>query len=332
MIDVTGKPRTLRMAYAIGYVKVSKEALKKIREDSLPKGNLFDVARAAGLIGCKRTPELIPHCHPVALDYVHLDFETLDDPVSVKINCRASSISRTGVEMEALTAVSVAALTIYDLLKPVDKDLEIYGVKLVEKTGGRKGGLLRNKSSKTQEKKTSDIKLTESDSSRSGKKGKQPTDKRVAILVCSDSTAAGEREDRSGKVISETMQKYNMEIADYKIVPDDEEKIRDQVSEWVSQGIPFVFTTGGTGLGPRDVTVEALEDYVDRKVAGIGEAMRAYGQERTLKAMLSRSFAGVKEQTVIVSLPGSSRGAKESLEAVLPELFHARSMILGGGH
>ena len=324
MIDVTGKPRTLRMAYAVGYVKVTKETLKQIRENSLPKGNLFDVARAAGLIGCKRTPELIPHCHPVALDYVHLDFETLDDPSCVKVNCRASSISRTGVEMEALTAVSVASLTIYDLLKPVDKELEIYGVKLVEKTGGRKRGLIGNKKSKKPNREISDA-----ESAKDGKKG---IDKRVAILVCSDSTAAGEREDRSGKVISEILTQYSMEVFEYKIVPDDEEAIREQVSKWVDEAIPFVFTTGGTGLGPRDVTVEALEGYIDRKVEGIGEAMRAYGQERTLKAMLSRSFAGVKDTTVIVTLPGSSRGAKESLEAILPELFHARSMILGGGH
>jgi cyclic pyranopterin phosphate synthase len=115
-------------------------------------------------------------------------------------------------------------------------------------------------------------------------------------------------------------------------VPDEIPAIRMPIQQWVSEGIEFIFTTGGTGLGPRDHTIEAIGGILERDADGITEAMRAYGQMRTPLAMMSRAIAGSIGQTLIVTLPGSPDGARESLEAILPAVFHAGKMIKGEGH
>ena len=151
-------------------------------------------------------------------------------------------------------------------------------------------------------------------------------------MVCSDSTAAGEREDKSGKLIKEVLEGLTVSVVDYKIVADDMELIQHQIMSWVNEGIQFIFTTGGTGVGPKDVTTEAIKEIIDREVPGIAEAMRNYGQMRTPLAMLSRSSAGTINDTIIITLPGSVGGVRESLEAILPAVFHAANMIKGEGH
>jgi len=303
MIDITDKPETLRQADAEGSILLERETIERIEKMDLPKGNLFDTARAAALLASKKTSELIPHCHPVVIDGMDILFELNKKENLVKVLARGKSISRTGIEMEVLTAVSVALLTIYDLLKPVDKNMSIGNIKLLHKSGGR-----------TQYR--SEIKK----------------EYHAAILVCSDSTSKGTRTDKSGKIIEQLLHKYNVRSADYQIVPDDIQLILEQLNKWINEDIPFIFTTGGTGLGPRDNTIDAIKLLNGKYVEGIGEAMRSYGQKRTLKAMLSRSAAVVKNKTLIIALPGSSNGARESLEAILPAVFHARRMIEGDSH
>lgn len=316
MKDITHKQITLRTAKAIGVLFCSPATIELIKNNQLPKGNLFDVARAAGFVGAKQTPQLLPHCHPVSIDAmdIHFDFldkhdhiEYFDKEVCVRtgivITGEAKSIGRTGIEMEMLTAVSVAALEIYDMLKPVDKQLEIGCIKLLDKKGGK----------------------SDRDKFITGKPS-------CAILVCSDSTATGGREDKSGVLIKEMLEELNVSVSDYKIVADDIESIQHQVMKWVNDEIQFIFTTGGTGVGPNDVTTEAIKEIVGREVPGIAEAIRSYGQMRTPLAMLSRSVAGTINDTIIVTLPGSVGGVKESLEAILPAVFHAANMIKGEGH
>ena len=151
MRDITHKQITLRTAKAAGILFCSTETITLIREERLPKGNLFDVARAAGFLGAKQTPQLLPHCHPVTIDGMDIQFEFLDQGIACRtcsakrlyarsgivIRCEARSIGRTGIEMEVLVAVSVAALEIYDMLKPVDRQLEIGHIRLLEKRGGK---------------------------------------------------------------------------------------------------------------------------------------------------------------------------------------------------
>jgi molybdenum cofactor biosynthesis protein MoaC len=316
MRDITHKQITLRTATAIGVIFCSPATIELIQKNELPKGNLFDVARAAAFLGAKATPQLLPHCHPVSIDGMNVEFEILNKEVhaelfhetvlqrtGIVIKGEARSIGRTGIEMEILTGVSVAALEIYDMLKPVDTQLEIGSIKLLEKKGGK-----------------------------SDRKKYFATPPACAVLVCSDSTAEGKREDKSGKIIIEMLQAVNANVKYYEVVPDDKEKIQSQIKKWVEEDLAFVFTTGGTGLGPRDNTVAAVKEILERDADGIMEAIRGYGQMRTPLAMMSRGVAGSIAQTLIVTLPGSTDGARESLEAILPAVFHARKMMKGGGH
>ena len=316
MVDITHKQITLRTAKAAGIIFCSPASIEQIKNDQLPKGNLFDVARAAGFLGAKATQQLLPHCHPVNIDGLNIEFEFLqkelhhiyfDEAVfartGIVIMGEAKSIGRTGIEMEILTAVSVAALEIYDMLKPIDKALEIGNIKLLQKTGG-----------KTDRKKFSEIQST------------------CAVLVCSDSTANNQREDVSGKLIKTMLENTNAIVKHYKVVPDDKILIQQQIKSWVAEDIHFIFTTGGTGFGPRDNTVNAVKELLEIDATGVTEAMRNYGQLRTPVAMMSRGIAGTVAHTLIVTLPGSADGARESLEAILPAVFHARKMLEGKGH
>ena len=137
MVDVGGKPETARSATATGRIRMSAEALAAVRGGSGPKGDVLAAARIAGIMAAKKTGELIPLCHPLALDAVTVDFAFEDD--AVRVTATASLTGRTGVEMEALTATSVALLTIYDMAKALEKGMTIEGVRLLAKTGGKSG-------------------------------------------------------------------------------------------------------------------------------------------------------------------------------------------------
>lgn len=315
MRDISGKQITLRTATGIGMVTCSAETVEHIKNNTLPKGNIFDVARAAAFLAAKNTYQLIPHCHPVGIDGMSVDFEILNPkqheaalgiPLAglhgVVIRSQIKSIGRTGIEIEALTGISIAALTVYDLLKNIDKQLSIGPIKLLEKTGGKSGQKYFN------------------------------TPPKCAILVCSDSTFEGKREDSSGKKILDMLAEHGIMETTYAILPDEPIQIQDKIKGWVAEDYAFIFTTGGTGLGPRDKTVEAVKAIIERDADGITEAMRSYGQMRTPLAMMSRGIAGAINETLIVTLPGSSNGVRECLEAIMPAIFHARKMMKGGGH
>lgn len=306
MNDITEKIKTLRSATAEGYVLCSKETLARVKANTLPKGDLFGVAKAAGLLAAKKTSELIPHCHPVSIDSCQISFSLVEEETrfGVRIEVNAKSIGRTGIEIEALTSVSVTALTVYDLLKPIDKALTISSIQLLEKKGG-----------KTQ---STSAKLAHGSS--------------AAILVCSDSVFNGKKEDGSGQLISSILETHGVMINDFSVVPDESFQIKEKVLSWVNQGLDLIVTTGGTGLGPRDVTPNTIEPLLEQRIPGIEETMRSYGQERTPFAMLSRSLAGRISKTIILCLPGSTNGASESLNAILPSLFHAKKMMRGAAH
>lgn len=300
MIDVSSKFTTLRYACAEGKIYARKETLERVKQRQVPKGDVFEVARSAGILAAKRTQEWMVFCHPIPLDWVDVSVEAQED--HLKVTAKVKAIWKTGVEMEALTAVSAALLNIYDMLKPLDAELRISEIRLVEKKGG-----------KSDYRDTFDRPL------------------RTAVLVISDSTYAGKRQDKSGKIIQQFLENQPITVEVYEILPDDQERIKQRLLE-LSTEMDLIFTTGGTGLGPKDVTPEATREVVVREVPGIAEAIRRHGKDRTPYAMLSREVVGVRGNCLIVNLPGSSRGARESLEALFPGLLHAFPMLWGGGH
>jgi cyclic pyranopterin phosphate synthase len=301
MIDVSEKLDTLREATAEATVRVRPETIDMVKSGNVPKGNVIEMARAAGILGAKKTSELIPFCHQVPLDWISVDFEFGE---KIVIKTQAKAIWKTGVEMEALTAASIAALTIYDMLKPIDDSLEITSVKLIEKRGGKS----------------------------EWKQHLKPPLK-AAVLVLSDTVSQGKKEDKSGKIIVEKLKKEPVEVVEYRILPDDFDMIkRELIRLSDEEKVDLILTSGGTGLSPRDVTVDATKTVIQRDVPGIPEAARIYGFQRTPYAMLSRETAGVRGKTIIINLPGSSRGASESMDALFPWVLHAFHILRGGGH
>jgi len=302
MIDVSMKPTTLRRARAQAIVRARPETVERVRAGTVPKGNVLETARVAGILAAKRTSDLIPLCHPIPLAHVAVEFDLRADAIAITASVKA--IWQTGVEMEALTAASVAALTIYDMLKPLDDALEIGDVRLLEKHGGK-----------------SDFAEAFVDPLR------------AAVVVTSDSVTAGKREDRSGAAIVEALAPFQVQVVSRVAIADERAVIEETLRRLCDEErCDLIFTTGGTGLGPRDVTVEATRAVADREAPGIAEAARRFGQERSPRAMLSRATAALRGKTLIVNLPGSPNGVRESLAALLPGLLHASRMIAGEGH
>jgi len=301
MVDITHKSNTLRIATAQAIVKVSKqETIQAIHDKTVPKGDVFAMSKAAGLLGVKKTPELLPDCHPMPIEYTGIEYaiEGLDITIQVTVK----TIYKTGVEVEAMHGASIVALNMYDMLKPIDKGIEIHAIKLLEKKGGKSSYPI-------------------ADVSRL----------KAGIVVCSDTLSQGIGEDKSGAVIQERMQAYGLQTSDIQIIADDAEQIQNVVTLLAKEN-NVVIITGGTGLSKRDITPESVIPLLDKRIAGAEETIRRYGQERMPYAMLSRSVVGTIGDCLVLALPGSSTGVAESLDAVFPALFHSFKVLKGERH
>jgi molybdenum cofactor biosynthesis protein MoaC len=303
MRDVSQKYTTLRTASARAVLLAAPATIARLRADEIPKGDPLPVARVAAVLAVKNVSQIIPFCHPLPIEHVDVHCEVADDRITVDVDVKA--VAKTGVEMEALTGAAVAALTLYDMMKMLDQSMRIISVELLEKHGGK-----------------SDF-----------QKRKLSEGLRAAVLVMSDSIAAGRKEDASGKLIAEQLEQEGVEVVDYRIISDDRELIEKTLTAYADEDrLNLVVTTGGTGFGPRDTAPEAMRNIVEREAPGISEAARAYGQERTPYSMLSRGRTGIRGHTLIVNLPGSRKGVSDSLDALFPGLLHAFKMLRGEGH
>lgn len=302
MRDISAKSPTLRSATAEATVRVSPKTILAIRRGNVPKGDPFPVAKIAAIQAAKNTSQLIPYCHPLPIDFVECRFTLSKNSIVVEVDVKATY--KTGVEMEALTAASAACLTIYDMLKMIDESMEISGIRLVSKKGGKSDMNVQGSPRRT-----------------------------AAILIVSDSVSAQRSRDESGRLIKEVLKKEKFTIKLMKSVPDDSKVVQKSLKGFADHDrVNLVLTTGGTGLGPRDITPEATSQVLDRDAGAIAEALRAYGQSRTPFSMLSRGRAGLRGKTLIINLPGSPRAVRDSLSALFPALHHAFKMIDGFDH
>lgn len=292
MISIEHKTETLRTARAQAVVRAAPGTILRLKRNDLPKKDVLIVARTAGMMAAKKTPELLPDCHPLNLEAVDVRLET--GKSRILIEARVALTAKTGAEMEALTAATVAALTVYDMLKPIDEGMEITGVKLLEKIGGK-----------------------------SDRSFAPPPRFRAAVVVVSDRSSRGTRKDACGPRILARLQSMGVRKRSYHLVPDEEPRIASLLGDLCEKGTDLILTCGGTGLSPRDVTVEAARRVIEREIPGIAETARAYGQRRTPFAMLSRGIAGQRGKSLLVTLPGSPKAAQEWLAALFPGLMHA---------
>lgn len=302
MVNITHKSNTLRKAIATAIVRVSKqETIDAVRNRAVPKGDVFEFSRAAGLLGIKKTSDVIPDCHPLPVEFAAIShkIEGLEIIISVEVH----TIYKTGVEVEAMHGAAVTALTMYDMLKPLDKGVEISTIRLESKKGGK-----------------SDSKID------------KPNQLKCAVIVCSDSVSAGTKHDNSGKAVIAKLEKHGLSASKYTIIPDDFSIIQATTKDLVEEGFQLVLFTGGTGLSPKDITPEAIQPLLDREIPGIMETARNYGQQRMPYAMLSRGVAGFIGSTLIVTLPGSTSGAEETMDALFPYILHVFKVAEGMNH
>ena len=302
MVDITHKISSLRKAVATAVVKVSKqETINAIQNKQVPKGDVFEFSRAAGLLAVKKTSDVIPDCHPLPVEFTSIKHAI--DGLTIIISVEVHTIYRTGVEVEVMHGAAITALTMYDMLKPIDKSIQISAIQLESKKGGKSD--------------YTDF----------------PADRlKCAVIVCSDSVSAGTKQDFSGKAVIEKMQQSGLNTSVYEIIPDEFEVIQSKAKQLSEEGFNLVIFTGGTGLYKRDVTPEAIEPLIERNIPGIMEAARSYGQERTPYAMLSRGVSGFIKNTLVLTLPGSVTGAEETMDALFPYIIHIFKVAEGLRH
>ncbi len=301
MVNITHKNNTLRKAIATAVVRVSAaETIGAIRNRAVPKGDVFEFSRAAGLLAIKKTSDVIPDCHPLPVEYaaIRYDIRGLELHISVEVH----TIYKTGVEVEAMHGAAITALTIYDMLKPIDKSVEIGTVRLERKEGGK--------------------------SSHTGAYAHL----RAAVVVCSDRVAGGLSEDKSGQQIRERLAAWGMEAITLEVIPDEREVIQGSVQKLCAAGTDLVILTGGTGLSERDVTPDAVRPLLETDIPGIMEAARSYGQQRMAFSMLSRGVAGFAGNTLVMTFPGSEKAVREYMDALFPAVFHVFHVRKGAGH
>lgn len=297
MRDVGDKFETLREATATSVVRCGEPAEVLLARARADKGDALEVARVAGIMAAKNTSQIIPFCHPLAIAHAGVTYQVDDHEIVVMASCRC--IGPTGVEIEALTAASVAALTIYDMLKPHTDELAIVETKLASKTGGK-----------------------------SDYRRHMTPPVRAVVLVADPLVGDGERDDAAGALVAERLSDHaGIELAHHEVVGADADALVVSIERHVADGAELIVVVGGTGLGARDIAVDTVADLIDTPVPGVAEAARSYGQRRTPLAMLSRSVAGLIGATLVVTLPGSRRGAAESCDALLPSLPHAFKSI-----
>ena len=300
MKDTSSKLQCSRESSAKATLRPTTGSFREISEDSSTCRSIKNTAQAAAMLAAKRSSDLIPARHTMRLDHIAVEVTITTEEIVIGILVRA--IDKVGIETEALLAVSTAAVAaihqIGDNLDPASITTEI---RIVEPEKRKKSTFVKQL--------------------------------KAAVVVASDSVSAGKKEDRSGIIIRERLTADGLDVVDYQVLPDDEADIADKLKSLADESqVDLVITTGGTGLSPRDRVPEAMSAVIEREAPGIPEAARAYGQGRTPYSMLSRGRCGLRGKTLIVNLPGSSRGATESLEALFPYLLHAFKIIRGGGH
>ena len=305
MIQITYKSNSLRKAVAQAVVKVSKEStMKAVIQRTVPKGDVLEFARVAGLFAVKKTSDLIPDCHPLPVEFTQVSYELTE--LEIRISVEVHTVYKTGVEVEAMHGASVAALTLYDMLKPIDKGIEISNIRLISKTGGKSDAMKMSLEKIIHERK-------------------------AMVVVCSDSVSQGLAEDKAGVQVHARLVSMAMQVMPIVTLPDQLEAIQQAIHAYGSE-VDLMLFVGGTGLSHRDVTPEAIRPLLTREIDGIMETARRYGQERMPFAMLSRGVAGMVNETLVITMPGSTKGAMETMDALFPSVMHVFAVKDGQKH
>jgi cyclic pyranopterin phosphate synthase len=301
MVNITQKNTTLRKAIASAVVSVSdQKTIQAIEQKKIPKGDVFEFSRAAGLLAIKKTSDVIPDCHPLPVEFATITHHI--EGLKIIITVEVHTVYKTGVEVEAMHGAAITALTMYDMLKPVDKEIEIGSIKLSSKQGGKSNF------------------------------NKELPVLKCAVVVCSDTASKGAKPDTAGKAIIEKLKSHGLDTACYDIISDSFEGIQNKLKGLSAEEYDLILFTGGTGVSPRDNTPDAIAPLLDMELPGIMETARQYGQQRMPYAMLSRGVAGFIKNSLVITLPGSQKGAAETMDALFPQVLHVFDVKKGTRH
>lgn len=318
MIDVGRKRVTRRRAVAEGVITVGVVAYEKIRTKSLPKGDVLALAEVAGIMGAKKTPDMLLMCHPLPLDQVSIHC-VLEPPATIRVYAQVTAHAKTGVEMEAVMAVQAALATVWDLVKGTEPNLMIGDIRLLVKEGGKSGLWVNPDGIPVWL--SAQIPLVRTMENIS-----------TAVIVMSDRAATGVYEDKSGMMLVDMLKVDGAEIVKYVVIPDDRGMISDTMHKVREQFCPkLIIMSGGTGPGPRDVTPEVMNIVCDRMLQGFGEMLRRESAAYTDTAWLSRMDAGMMGDTLVIALPGSPKAVGECWEILSPFMARALKMIASQG-
>lgn len=320
MADVRGKRPTARRAVAAGEL-FPGDAYEAIVERRLPKGDAMAMAEMAGLQGAKLASTLMPLCHPLLLERVQVRCVPVPERRAIRVYCEVATEARTGVEMEALAGVNAALLTLYDLTKPVQPALSLGGIRLLFKEGGKKGLWVHPDGMDEREREAYRPRAA-------ARLDGVP----AAVLTLSDRASAGAYEDRSGPALVEALTALGADVRAMEVLPDDAQRLATRLAGLAADGVALILTTGGTGLGPRDLTPEAMASVATRRVPGLAEMVRSESRHHTPLAWLSRADAVLIGHTLAIALPGSPRAVAQSMAILAPVLAHALAMVRGDTH
>ncbi|MGV8961407.1 MAG: bifunctional molybdenum cofactor biosynthesis protein MoaC/MoaB [Stenotrophomonas sp.] len=321
MADVRNKRVTRRRAVAVGELIAGDTAYPLIVERRLPKGDALMMAEVAGLQGAKMASMLMPLCHPLPLELVRVYCEPVPERKAIRVWCECASEARTGVEMEALAGVNAALLTIYDLSKPVEPALSIEGIRLLFKEGG-KSGLWRHPGG-----------MSAAEQARFQPRPPLALQAlRSAVITLSDRAHEGTYQDESGPVVVQALQRLGAQVDVAEVLPDGVEPLASRLRALAAAGIGLCICTGGTGLGARDLTPEALLQVADRRIDGLSQMLLSLSSQHTPLAWLSRACVVQVGAMLVFALPGSPRAAAQCMDILAPVLGHARAMLEGGAH
>jgi cyclic pyranopterin monophosphate synthase len=321
MINVADKPMTSRRSVAQGFIQFDAQTFDRVAKRTLPKGDALILAEVAGIQGAKMCSQLLPLCHPIELSSVTVSTRLLPNEFKVEVTAEASCFGKTGVEMEALSAVSAALLCLHDLTKMFDAFSVMSGICLVEKEGG-KSGHWKRQTAKTPEK--SNLQLPQI-----------LKDIRFSVLTVSDSGAQDVTLDKSGPKIREYIEHLGALVQRASVVADEIAQIQDFLGLALADSQCIVLT-GGTGISERDVTPQAVKAFCDKnfgfEIQGIGELLRSRGAEQTPMSWISRSGAYCVGKSILFCFPGSARAVEQGLDLCVPLMAHMLAVRMGAKH
>ncbi|QQG46972.1 MAG: bifunctional molybdenum cofactor biosynthesis protein MoaC/MoaB [Candidatus Azosocius agrarius] len=317
MINISDKNFSYRRSIAVGSICLNCDTYKLILEKKVLKGDPLILAEVAGIIAVKKTHDLIPLCHPILLEEVKIFLVMNDDIKTIDVYCYVSTTSKTGVEMEALTGVSVSLLTIYDLVKMYSAYFCISNIKLLFKDGGKNGLWLND-----------NIILPHFLKNKLDIFDKYLLDFNIIVIIISDRASNGIYEDKSAEILKNILQKLGAKVIYCTIIYDNEILIIKTIKDLVKKyNVNCIITSGGTGITSKDLTVNAIKLLCDYCIPGFGEILRFKGELYNKYSWLSRCLAAVYKDILIVTFPGSPKSISECLLILKHILPHSLKMI-----